>query len=203
MKASEFKKLIREEVRKVLREANKPAFSFKELTDLITQFYSLDNGPARKKLDKLLLDIGFFKKDTPDYGNRYIDRDRLKNYKTTDNKTGADLIKWYDKSRVKLGKLWQPTAKPTAKTTPSPKPGQKITDSDLVDDGFISGDDMADAWLDLLADERLPDDWINNTAQKSKVLKLANTWLKKNGYAWQVADALTQNEDGVVTWKIK
>ena len=83
-----------------------------------------------------------------------------------------------------------------------PKPGQKITDSDLVDDGFISDDDM-DTWLDLLADERLPDDWINTTAQKAKVLKLVNTWLKKNGYAWQVADALTQDEDGVVTWRIK
>lgn len=203
MKISEFKKLIREEVRKVLKEANKPAFSFKELTDLITQFYTLNDGPAKKKVDKLLLDVGFFEKGTPDYGNRYLNRDRFKNYKTTDNKTGADLLKWYDKVRVKLSKSWQPTAEPIAKTTPSPKPGQKITDSDLVDDGFISGDDMADAWLDLLADERLPDDWINNTAQKAKVLKLANTWLKKNGYAWQVADALTQDEDGVVTWKIK
>jgi len=196
MKISEFKKLIREEVRKVLREANKPAFSFKELTDLITQFYSLDNGPAKKKLDKLLLDIGFFKKETPDYGLRFAD-DRFKNYKTTDNKTGADLLKWYDKSRVKLGKLWQPTAKPTAKTTPSPKPGQKITDSDLVDDGFISDDDM-DTWLELFSDEG-----DITPRNKKKFVAMANTWLKKNGYAWQVADALSQDEDGVVTWKIK
>ena len=84
----------------------------------------------------------------------------------------------------------------------SPKSGQKIDDWDLVDKGYIS-EDHTDYWLDLLADERIQDGWIDNPAQKSKVLKLANSWLKKNDYTWQVADALDQNEEGEVTWVIK
>ena len=78
-----------------------------------------------------------------------------------------------------------------------PKPGQKITDSDLVDDGFISDDDM-DTWLELFSDEG-----DITPRNKKKFVAMANTWLKENGYAWQVADALSQDEDGVVTWKIK
>ena len=84
----------------------------------------------------------------------------------------------------------------------TPKSGQKIDDWDLVDKGYIS-EDHTDYWLDLLADERIQDGWIDNPAQKSKVLKLANSWLKKNDYTWQVADALDQNEEGEVTWVIK
>jgi hypothetical protein len=78
--------------------------------------------------------------------------------------------------------------------------GQTIDDWNLVDSEYISEDDSED-WLDLLSD--VPDGWISKPASKTKVLKLANTWLKKNGYTWQVADALSQNDEGEVTWKIQ
>lgn len=99
-------------------------------------------------------------------------------------------------------KLIREEVRKVLKEAKMPKTGLKINDSDLVDDGYISEDHM-DAWLDLLSDERIPDGWYQNSTQKAKILKLANTWLKKKGYAWQVADALNQDDEGVVTWKIK
>lgn len=88
------------------------------------------------------------------------------------------------------------------KESKTPKHGQVIDDYTLVDDGYIGDDDM-DGWLDLLADERLPEEWLDTPALKTRVIRVANEWLKRNGYAWQVADALEQNEEGEVTWKIK
>jgi hypothetical protein len=79
------------------------------------------------------------------------------------------------------------------------KPGQIIDDYDLVDTSVIKPD-HEDTWLELLSD--VPEGWVDSTTSKAKVLKMINAWLKKNGYKWSVADALSQDEEGVVTWKI-
>jgi hypothetical protein len=79
------------------------------------------------------------------------------------------------------------------------KPGQSIDDYDLVDKNVIKPAHQ-DTWLELLSD--VPNGWVRNASRKAKVLQIANTWLSKNGYQWSVADALSQDEDGVVTWKI-
>ena len=105
-------------------------------------------------------------------------------------------------NKLKLKDLIREEIRKALKEAISPKPGQKIDDWDLVDGGYISAN-HTDEWLDLLSDERLEDGWINDTALKVEVLELVNTWLKKNGYNWQVADALEQNDEGEVTWQIK
>jgi len=79
------------------------------------------------------------------------------------------------------------------------KSGQTIDDSDLVDNNVIKPAHQ-DTWLELLSD--VPNGWVRNASRKAKVLQIANTWLSKNGYQWSVADALSQDEEGVVTWKI-
>lgn len=81
----------------------------------------------------------------------------------------------------------------------APTAGQTIDDWDLVDKNIIKPAHQ-DTWLELLSD--VPDGWVRNASRKAKVLQIANTWLSKNGYQWSVADALSQNEDGEVTWKI-
>jgi len=198
MKISEFKKLIREEVRKVLKEANAPAYSYNDIIDMLkTWDTTTGSTPEKRKIVKILNDIGVMDGDM-------IAFEPQRQYKTTDNKPLEDVFKWWSKyvKATRFSKSSSSGKSPNASTNKVPTSGKKITDSDLVDDGYISEDHM-DEWLDLLSDERIPDGWINNTAQKAKILKLANTWLKKNGYAWQVADALNQDEEGVVTWKIK
>jgi len=209
MKVSEFRNLIREEVRKVLKEANAPALSFDEITNIIQRHYFPSTDQRRRKeYEKILLNIGFLELKN---GMYTVNRDASNSYRTTDNKTMRDILKWYDSTAIsshqkfgtankkpsQLSKLSQ-----SSKPSRSPKPGQKITDSDLVDDGYIADNHM-DYWLDLLGDARMPDEWYTNPRLKAKGLKVANTWLKQNGYAWQVADALDQDEEGVVTWKIK
>jgi uncharacterized protein YlxP (DUF503 family) len=52
----------------------------------------------------------------------------------------------------------------------------------------------------LLSDVR--EEWVDSKSSKAKVLKMINAWLLKNKYKWSVADALSQDEEGVVTWKI-
>ena len=199
MKISEFKKLIREEVRKILKEANAPAYSYNDIIDMLkTWDTTTGSTPKKRNIVKILNDIGVMDGDM-------IAFEPQRQYKTTDNKTLKDIFKWwseYVKATNRLGKSPSSGKSPNAGTNKVPTSGKKITDSDLVDDGYISEDHM-DEWLDLLSDERIPDGWYRNSTQKAKILKLANTWLKKNGYAWQVADALNQDEEGVVTWKIK
>ena len=79
------------------------------------------------------------------------------------------------------------------------KSGQIIDDWDLVETGVIKSA-HEEAWLELLSDH--PEEWIDNKSNKAKILKMINTWLLKNKYKWSVADALSQDEEGVVTWKI-
>ena len=105
-------------------------------------------------------------------------------------------------TKLKLKDLIREEIRKALKEARSPKPGQTIDDWDLVDGGYISAN-HTDEWLDLLSDERLPDGWINDTALKVEVLQLVNKWLKKNGYNWQVADALEQNDEGEVPWQIE
>lgn len=31
---------------------------------------------------------------------------------------------------------------------------------------------------------------------------MANDWLEENGYTWRIEKAISQNEDGEITWKI-
>lgn len=81
----------------------------------------------------------------------------------------------------------------------TPKAGQTINDWDLVDRNIIKSADE-EPWLELLTE--FPNNWVRIAPQKSKVLQLVNGWLKKRGYQWSVADALSQDEEGVVTWKI-
>jgi hypothetical protein len=79
------------------------------------------------------------------------------------------------------------------------KSGQIIDDYDLVDTNVIKPAHQ-DTWLELLSD--VPDGWVDNKIMKTKVVKELNRWLLDNKYKWSVADALSQDEEGVVTWKI-
>lgn len=83
--------------------------------------------------------------------------------------------------------------------TRSPKPGSTIDDWELVDKKIIKPQDE-DSWLELLSD--YPDGWINSKSRKAQVIAMANDFLTKRKYSWKVADALDQNEEGEVTWKI-
>jgi len=73
-------------------------------------------------------------------------------------------------------------------------PGQRISDRDLIDGGYIKPAHV-DEWLELFSDE-----YDFNPARQTKI---ANAWLAKNGYAFRVATAVDQDDEGEITWKIK
>jgi len=79
------------------------------------------------------------------------------------------------------------------------KPGSKIDDWELVDKNIIKPAHQ-DAWLELFSDEG--DINFNSPASVKRFTKMANNWLEENGYTWRVASAISQNEDGEITWKI-
>ena len=72
------------------------------------------------------------------------------------------------------------------------KSGQKLDDYELTDDGYINEEDV-DSWLELFTDER----W-----NVSKYVKLANNWLKSNGYKWQVKSCSSTDDGETITWTI-
>lgn len=74
------------------------------------------------------------------------------------------------------------------------KSGQKVDDYDLTDNGHIKEDDL-DAWLELFSDER--------PFNGPKFVKMANNWLKQNGYGFQVSKATTEDDGETITWTIK
>ena len=205
MKATEFRKLIREEVRKVLKEANAPALSFDEITNIIRQHYFASTDQRRRKeYEKILLNIGFLKLKN---GMYTVNRDASNSYRTTDNKTMRDILKWYDSiaisSHQKFGtankKPSNQTPRMDATNTQSPKPDSTIDDWELVNKKIIKPKHEED-WLVLFSDEIELNP--KSSASRKKYINMANTWLKDNGYTWRVADALSQNEEGEITWKI-
>ena len=79
------------------------------------------------------------------------------------------------------------------------KSGSTIDDWELVNKNIIKPQHQ-DTWLELFSDEgdinfKLP-------ASVKKFTKIANDWLKSNGYTWRVASAVSQNEEGEIIWKI-
>lgn len=79
----------------------------------------------------------------------------------------------------------------------TPKPGSTIDDYDLINKKIIKSKHEED-WLELFSDE--PE---LTSGTNKRLTKLANSWLEKNGYTWRVEKAISQNEDGEITWKIK
>lgn len=79
------------------------------------------------------------------------------------------------------------------------KPGATIDDWELVNKNIIKPEHQDD-WLELFSDEGD----INFQSPRSvmKFTQLANMWLKNHGYAWRVARAISQNDEGEITWKI-
>ena len=73
-----------------------------------------------------------------------------------------------------------------------PKSGQKLDDYDLTGNGYIKEDDM-DSWFELFTDE---------TWNVPKYVKLANNWLKSNGYKWQVKSCSSTDDGETITWTI-
>ena len=66
------------------------------------------------------------------------------------------------------------------------KSGQQVDDYDLTDNGYIKKDDL-DAWLELFSDER--------PFNGPRFVKMANEWLKENGYRFQVSKATAEYRD--------
>ena len=74
------------------------------------------------------------------------------------------------------------------------KSGQQVDDYDLTDNGHIKEDDLND-WLELFSDER--------PFNGPKFVKMANEWLKENGYRFRVKAATTEDDGETITWTIK
>jgi hypothetical protein len=89
-------------------------------------------------------------------------------------------------------KLLREEIRKVLKEMKMPKSGQKLDDYDLTDNGYINEDDL-DSWLELFTDER----W-----NVSKYVKLANNWLKSNGYKWQVKNCSSTDDGETITWTI-
>lgn len=74
------------------------------------------------------------------------------------------------------------------------KSGQTLDDYDLTDNGHIKEDDLND-WLELFSDER--------PFNGPRFVKMANEWLKENGYRFQVSKATSDDDGETITWTIK
>ena len=74
------------------------------------------------------------------------------------------------------------------------KSGQMVDDYDLMDNGYIKDNDV-DAWVELFSDE--------GPFNGPKFVKIANSWLKKNGYHFQVSKATSDDDGETITWTIK
>jgi|694.fasta_scaffold37897_2 hypothetical protein len=94
--------------------------------------------------------------------------------------------------KSELKKLLREEIRKVLKEMKMPKSGQKLDDYDLTDNGYIKEDDM-DSWLELFTDE---------TWNVSKYVKLANNWLKSNGYKWQVKSCSSTDDGETITWTI-
>ena len=79
------------------------------------------------------------------------------------------------------------------------KSGAVIDDWNLVDKNIIKPE-HEDEWLNLFTDEG--DINFKSSASVKKFTRMANDWLKENGYTWRVSAALSQNEEGEITWKV-
>ena len=212
MKISQFRALIKEEVRKALNESKTTRKTLKEgvIEDLQVEPKTIgvqweeaenlmDYVKAKHKLGPKKYvageggDVEIYKIGTTPY--ILVDEDGFGAiFKASDSSKVISAIKdgsYFDWNESVVSQ------KPLKEA--APKSGQTIDDYDLVETGVIKSAHQ-DTWLELLSD--VPNGWVRNAARKAKVLQIANTWLSKNGYQWSVADALSQDEDGVVTWEI-
>ena len=77
------------------------------------------------------------------------------------------------------------------------KPGTFIDDYDLLEKNLIKPTHQ-EAWMELFSDE--PD---LTPGTNKRLTKLANSFLEENGYTWRIEKAISQNDDGEITWRIK
>lgn len=208
MKKSEFRKLIQEEIRKVLKEATPKKYSFEELQDF-AKYYLVRNFDSTKgrMAMRTLYDVGFL--DSPKANQMTsLDHDRIdsSSYKTTDGKNLKQLRSWLNKTwhdrqqqidRKSSAKVATPTSQ---KPTKIPVSGKKYTDDALLKGGFIVKDHVKD-WLNMFgSDSYSPsgDDFIPNDAVID-----ANDWLKINKYPFRMKNAFSDDDGATITWTIK
>ena len=208
MKKSEFKTLIREEIRKVLKEATPKKYSFEELQDFATYYLvrNFDSTKARMAM-RTLYDVGFLDSSKANQMT-YLDHDRIdsSSYKTTDGKNLKQLRSWLLKmqrarqqqaDRRFSAKVATPTSQ---KPTKIPVSGKKYTDDALLKGGFIVKDHVED-WLNMFgSDSYSPsgDDFVPNDAVID-----ANDWLKINKYPFRMKNAFSDDDGATITWTIK
>jgi len=77
-----------------------------------------------------------------------------------------------------------------------PKSGQKLSDYDLSDNGYLG--DVEEDWFELFTDEGDV-----TPGSKKKFVTMANEFLKDNGLKWQVSGVVGQDDEGTITWIIK
>lgn len=188
MKLTQFRQLIREEIQKVLKEDITSEYSFKDITDLIKNWYHKSNSPEKRSMEKTLIKIGFLDKDGESI-DIFKPTALKRKYKTTDNKTLEDIFKWWSKYVESSASSTTSKQKAPSKT---PKPGEKLTD-DALSKYLRRGD--VNEWFELLSDE--------GSFNSSKFTKIANSWLKDNGYAFQMASASSKDDGETITWTVK
>jgi hypothetical protein len=80
----------------------------------------------------------------------------------------------------------------------TPKSGQKLSDDELSDKGYLGDDDIQQMWFELFSDEGDV-----NSSSRKRFITMANKFLKSNKLNWQVSGIVAQDEDGIITWIIK
>ena len=69
-----------------------------------------------------------------------------------------------------------------------------ITDYKLIEKGFIN-DEHIDEWLELFTDFRGFD--------SQAMTEMANEFLEENGYSFAMTRAISQDDEGEITWEVR
>ena len=69
-----------------------------------------------------------------------------------------------------------------------------ITDYELIEKGFIN-DEHIDEWLELFTDFRGFD--------SQAMTEIANEFLEENGYSFEMTRAISQDDEGEITWEME
>ena len=68
-----------------------------------------------------------------------------------------------------------------------------VTDYELIE-GALINDEHVDEWLELFTDLRGFD--------SQEMTEMANEFLEENGYSFEMTGAISQDDEGVITWEM-
>ena len=178
---------IQESKTRSLKEEINLEYSYSDIIDMIKGWAYKPDSPKKRSTSKILTKIGFLDKDGETI-NSFKSTAFKQQYKTTDGKTLEDVFKWWSKYVESTGTSTMAKKQAPSKT---PKSGEKLNDDALSK--YLRRADVNE-WFDLLSDE--------GKFNSSKFTKIANAWLKDNGYAFQMSNASSKDDGETITWTV-